>query len=32
MWIGQDSFRSRREAAKAKQQDAAQPEFPEYDD
>ncbi len=32
MWIGQDTFQQRREAAKAKQQAAAQPELPEYDD
>ena len=32
MWIGQESFKQRREAAKAKQQAAAQPELPEYDD
>ncbi len=32
MFIGQDSFHSRRKAAKAKQQDTAQPDLPEYDD
>jgi hypothetical protein len=32
MWIGQDTFLQRREAAKAKQQDVAQLELPEYDD
>jgi hypothetical protein len=32
MWIGQDSFHSLREATKAKQQDAAQPETPLFDD
>jgi hypothetical protein len=33
MWIGQDSFHARREAAKANQQETAQPELPPvYDD
>ncbi len=32
MWIGQDAFLQRREAAKAKQDAAVQPELPEYDD
>ena len=32
MWIGQESFKQRREAAKAKQQAAAQPELPEFDE
>ena len=32
MWIGQESFKQRREAAKAKQLAAAQLELPEYDD
>jgi hypothetical protein len=32
MLIGQDSFHARREAAKVKRQDAAQPKLPVYDD
>jgi hypothetical protein len=32
MWIGQDTFLQRRDADKAKQQEAAQLELPECDD